>query len=337
MTRMPSIGAALLAASLVVPVMARAEDKPAGVTIGYLNLVNAQLVSKALGLHEKAMGVPIKWVKFGSGGDVNRVVAAGEIDFGGVGNPPASIGVTRDLPYQAVTVLNMLGPVESMVVRKDKQIASLKDLVGKSAAAPFGSTTHYLFIAALRDAGVKPTDVKLLDMAPSDAVAAWLRKDIDAAYVWEPSLHKMVQNGGEILVDSGKMAARGYPTWDVSVVLNGFATKYPSLVAKFARSECAAIDFWLKEPGKTSEIIAKELDLPIDDAQRMMAGTTMVPCAQQVTAEYFGSSAHRGKFVDTLIATATFLKEQDRLPAVKERAAYERFINPSYLEAALKP
>jgi len=332
-----SIAAALLAFAVWIPTAAHAEDKPAGITIGYLNLVNAQLVSKALGLHEKEMGVPVKWLKFGSGGDVNNAVAAEQLDFGGVGNPPASIGVTRDLHYQAVTVLNMLGSVEALVVRKDEHIASLKDLVGKTAAAPFGSTTHYLFIVALRNAGVTPTDVKLLDMSPSDAVAAWLRKDIDAAYVWEPSLGRMVQAGGEILLDSGKMAAEGYPTWDVTVVMTGFAAKYPSYVTKFVKSECAAIDFWMTKPAETAELVAKELGLPLDDVKRMMAGTTMVPCARQITADYLGTSAQKGKFVDTLVATATFLKEQGRLPAVKERAAYERFVNPSFLEAALKP
>ena len=87
-----------------------AQQKPDKVVVGYLNLVNAQLVAKALGLHEKEMGVPIEWVKFGSGGDVNRAVAAGQLSFGGVGNPPATIGIGRGLPYKGIFVLNMLGP-----------------------------------------------------------------------------------------------------------------------------------------------------------------------------------------------------------------------------------
>jgi len=328
------LAAALAAAFLAFP--AAAQDKPAAVTIGYLNLVNAQLVTKALKLHEKEMGVPIKWLKFGSGGDVNRAVAADQLDFGGVGNPPASLGVSRDLAYQGIFILNMLGPVESLVVRRDKNITSLKDLVGKTGAAPFGSTTHYLFIAALRSAGVNPTDVKLLDMSPSDALAAWLRKDIDAAYVWEPSLDRMVKAGGQILMDSGTMAGNGYPTWDIAVVMAGFAQKYPAYVTKFVKSECAAIEYWIKKPAETAEIIAKELGLTVVDAKRMMEGTNMVACDQQLTPEYLGTSAAKGKFVDTLVQTATFLKSQDRLPAVKDRAVYDRFINPSFIEAALK-
>jgi taurine transport system substrate-binding protein len=281
------------------------------------------------------MGVPIEWVKFGSGGDVNRAIAANQLSFGGVGNPPATIGVGRGLGYKGIFVLNMLGPVESLVVRTSKNITKAQDLVGKTAAAPFGSTTHYLIIAYLRGAGVDPTAVKLLDMSPSDAAAAWIRGDIDAAYVWEPSLNRMVQNGGNILMDSGTMAARGYPTWDIAVVMDDFAAKYPDLVTKFVKSECAAVDFWLKKPDETAAIIAKELSLPVDDARRMMQGTEVVPCAKQLTETYIGSSKARGKFVDTVIATATFLTDQKRLPKVEARQKYEDFVDPKYLESVV--
>jgi taurine transport system substrate-binding protein len=312
-----------------------AGPKPDKVVIGYLNLVNAQLVTKALGLHEKELGVPVEWVKFGSGGDVNRGVAANQLSFGGVGNPPATIGIGRGLPYKGIFALNMLGAVESLVVRESKNINKPEDLIGKTAAAPFGSTTHYLIIAYLRAGGVDPNSVKLLDLSPSDAVAAWLRGDIDAAYVWEPSLNKMVMNGGKILMDSGTMAARGYPTWDVAVVMDEFAAKYPDFVVKFVKSECAAVDFWLKKPDETAALIAKELSLPADDATRMMKGTKVVPCAEQATSAYLGTSKAKGKFVDTLVSTATFLTDQKRLPKVETRTTYEEFIAPKYLEASL--
>ena len=323
-----------LIASAALAQGAAAQQKPDKIVIGYLNLVNAQLVTKALGLHEKEIGVPIEWVKFGSGGDVNRAVAASQLSFGGVGNPPATIGAGRGLGYKGIFVLNMLGPVESLAVRTSKGIEKPQDLVGKTMAAPFGSTTHYLTIAYLRSAGVDPTTVKLLDMSPSDAAAAWIRGDIDAAYIWEPSLNKLLQNGGKILMDSGTMAARGFPTWDISVVMDDFAAKYPEIVTKFVKSECAAVDYWLKNPEETAAIIAKELSLPVDDARRMMKGTEVVPCGKQLTETYLGTSKAKGKFVDTLVETATFLTDQKRLPKVEPRTTYEGFIVPKYIEAA---
>ncbi len=325
--------ATLVVSTFALTAAARAEDKPAKVTVGYLNLVNAQLVTKHLGLLAKEMpGVDIKYVKVGGGGDMLRAIAGNDVDFGGLGNPPTAIGATRALPIKGILVINLLDYVESLVVRTDKNIASLKDLKGKTVAAPFGSTTHYLLLQALKDEGVDPASLKILDLAPSDIAAAWLRGDIDAAWFWEPNLDKAVKNGGKILITSGEMTKRGYPTWDIGVVMNAFAEKYPSYVEKFIKAECEGIDFWLKNPEKTAEIIAEELSLPLPDATRMMKGTGMVPCSKQLTEEYLGTSAKKGKFVDTLISTADFLVKQERLPKLLPRADFEAFIQPVYLE-----
>lgn len=312
-----------------------AEDKPASITIGYLNLVNAQLISKHMGWHEKELGVPIKWVKFDSGGAVNVAIAGGSIDFGGVGNPPSAIGVSKGLPYEGIFVLNMLGAVESLVARTDKNIKTVKDLAGKKVGVPFGSTTHYLLMAQLKKEGVDPQKVTVIDMGPADILAAWLRKDIDAAYVWEPSLDKIVKSGGTIILTSAQMAKAGYPTWDIAVVRKDFAKKYPELVSKFVKTEAKAIEFWHQDSKKSAEIIAEELALPKDDVSRMMAGTAMVAAKDQLRSAYLGTSNKKGGFVDTLYSTAQFLAEEKRIPAVLGKKQYEAFINPSYLEAAI--
>ena len=155
---------ALLAAAALtaLPALGHAADAPASIKVGYVDLVNAQILAKVLHLTEKAVGVPVQWIKFGSGGDLNRAVAANQIDFGGVGNPPATIGITQGLPYEGIFVLDELGPVDSLVARAG--INSVKDLKGKTIATPFGTTSHYELIAALDQAGLKPAEAKILDM-----------------------------------------------------------------------------------------------------------------------------------------------------------------------------
>jgi taurine transport system substrate-binding protein len=328
--------ASIAAATMALTGLAYGAEKPDKVTVGYLNLVNAQLVTKHLGLIAKEMsGVEVKYVKVGGGGDMLRAIAGNEVDFGGLGNPPTAIGITRGLPIKGIMVINMFDDVEAMVVRTSKNIRSFKDLKGKTVAAPFGSTTHYLLMQALMDDDVDPASVKILDLPPSDIAAAWLRGDLDAAWFWEPNLDKAVKNGGHIFMTSGLMAKRGYPTWDVGVVMNAFAEQHPDYVEKFLKAECAGIDFWLKNPDKTAQIIADELSLPIADATRMMNGTAMVPCDQQLTAQYLGASSAKGQFVDTLVATADFLVKQERLPKLLPRSDFAAFITPSYIEKAL--
>ena len=310
---------------------------PEKVTVGYLNLVNAQLVTKNLGLMAKHMPdvAEIEYIKVGGGGDMLRAIGANQIDFGGLGNPPATIGVVRGLPIQGTMVLNMLDFVEAMVVRTYANIKSFKDLAGKTIAAPFGSTTHYLLLQALADEGLDPADMKILDLRPADIAVAWSRGDIDAAWFWEPNLDKAVKDGGNIFMTSGIMEKRGYPTWDVGIVMNDFAEEYPDYVEKFVAAECEGIDYWISNPEETAQIIATELELPLADATRMMKGTEMVPCAVQLTDQYIGTSKERGGFVDTLEATATFLVSQDRLPEVAAREVFETFLHPEYLESVV--
>jgi len=310
---------------------------PEKVTIGYLNLVNAQLVTKNLGLMAKHMPdvAEIEYIKVGGGGDMLRAIGAEQIDFGGLGNPPATIGVVRGLPIKGTMVLNMLDFVEAMVVRTDANIKSFKDLAGKTIAAPFGSTTHYLLLQALADEGLDPADMKILDLRPADIVVAWSRGDIDAAWFWEPNLDKAVKDGGNIFMTSGIMEKRGYPTWDVGIVMNEFAEQYPDYVERFVAAECEGIDYWISNPAETAQIIATELELTLEDATRMMKGTEMIPCDRQLTGQYIGTSDARGGFVDTLQATAEFLVSQDRLPEVPARSVFEEFLQPQYLESVV--
>jgi len=323
--------------SLILASSTAVAEKPKSVTVGYLNLVNAQLVTKSLGLVQKEMpGVEIKYIKVGGGGDMLRAIAGKQVDFGGLGNPPTAIGVTRGLPIQGIMVLNMLDYVEAMAVRTSKNIKSFKDLKGKTVAAPFGSTTHYLLLKALADEGIDPASMKILDLRPNDIALAWARGDIDAAWFWEPALGKVTKDDGNIFMTSGIMASRGYPTWDVGIVMNEFAEKYPDYVEKFIKAECAGIDYWLNNPGETAKIIAKELELSLDDASRMMKGTEMVPCDKQLTAQYMGTSADKGQFIDTLISTGAFLYEQKRLPKAPSREIFESFLKPEYLETVTK-
>ncbi len=324
-----------LASSLAMTAAAHA-DAPEAITIGYLNLVNAQLVTKNLGLVAKYMpGVEINYIKVGGGGDMLRAIAADQIDFGGLGNPPTAIGVARGLPIKGTMVLNMLDFVEAMVVRTDEEIKSFADLEGKTIAAPFGSTTHYLLLQALADEGIDPASMDILDLRPADIAVAWSRGDIDAAWFWEPNLDKTVKDGGNIFMTSGIMAQRGYPTWDVGVVMEEFAEQYPDYVELFIKAECEGIDYWINNPAETAKIIAEELELSLPDATRMMRGTGMVPCEAQLGPDYMGTEEAAGGFVDTLLATSDFLVSQERLPGTPSRETFETFLVSDWLQTVV--
>lgn len=311
---------------------AMAESKPKEVKIGYLSLVNGQLISKHLRYHEKEMGVPVKWFRFNSGRDINTAMASGSLDFGNVGLPPSTIGLAGGLKYWGILNANVLGAVESLVARPG--INSVKDLEGKTVIAPFGSTTHYLLLRALNDAGVDVEKVKILDMAPGESVAAYMRGDIDAAFIWEPSLQRVVDAGGKIILTSAEMGARGAITWDIITVQPGFAAKYPGIVKKFIKSELRAIDYWYREPDESAKIVAEELGgISVEDARRMMAGTELLDLSKQLSPKFVGNSKKKGGSADDIVAVGKFLLSQGRIKNAVSKKAAQDFLHPEFMEA----
>lgn len=312
--------------------IALAEEKPQKVRIGYLSLVNAQLITKHLKYHEQEMGVPIEWFRFNSGRDVNTAMASGSIDFGNVGLPPAAIGIAGGMAYWGILNANVLGDVESLAVRPG--INSVKDLEGKTVVAPFGSTTHYLLMRAFTEAGVDVKKVKVLDMAPGEALASYMRGDVDAAFIWEPSLGQLVAKGAKIILTSSQMGARGAVTWDIISAQPEFARKYPDMVKKFIKSELRAIDYWHQDPEGSAKIIVEELGgITIQDARRMMAGTQLLDISKQLSPAFLGTSKQRGSSADDLVAVGKFLLEQGRIKKAISKEAAEQFIHPEFLEA----
>ena len=205
----------------------KAIKAPDSITIAYQAIPNADLIVKQQKLLEKALpDTKIEWKLFDSGGSVNEAFASGDIDFGLAGSSPVSRGISQGLPYRVVWIHDVIGDAEALAVKSG--IGSLKDLVGKTVATPFASTSHYSLLAALTDAGVDPTKVKIIDSEPDDIYAAWSNDQIDGAYVWNPNLAKIVADGGKVLVSSAELAEKGDTTYDLGLVSSSSPSSTPT-------------------------------------------------------------------------------------------------------------
>jgi taurine transport system substrate-binding protein len=318
------------------PTAALAQAKPEKVVIGYQDIPNEEIIAKQLGWHEKEMGVKVDWKKFDSGRDVNTAIAAGSVDIGLVGSSPAAAGLSSGVPYEVIWIYDVIAENEALVVKKGKGIAKFSDLAGKKVAAPFGSTTHYHLLVAFRVFGLDPKKATILDLQPPDMLAAWQRGDIDAGFVWEPTLIKMKEAGGEILVTSKQLADKGYITADVAVARKGFSEKYPQLVSTYLASLSKAVDYYRQNAAEAAKLQAKEFNLPEAEMARQMKTMVMLNGKEQLDAKYLGTCAKRGALAKALKDTADFLKAEKRIKEAPTLAAFEKGMNPCYLEKAVK-
>ena len=300
-------------------------EAPETIHIAYQQVPNGDLIVKNQGWLEEAFGpdVDIEWSLFASGGDVNEAVIAGAVDIGLVGSSPASRGLSTGIEYTVPWIFDVIGAAESLVATSD--ITTIADLEGKTVATPFASTAHFSLLAALDDAGVDATTVDIIDAAPDDIYAAWTRGDIDAAYVWNPNLAKLIAEGGNVLITSADLAAKGKTTYDLAIVSNAFADEYPDAVNVWAAQQDRAIQLINDDPDAAAEAVALELEITPDEAAAQLADLVFLTAAEQVGPDYLG-----GGLATNLFAAAQFNKDQGTIDNVQDESVYVAGVNDSF-------
>lgn len=300
------------------------------IKIGTMDLVNPDLLARKEKYYEKQLGVKVKIVKFDSGKDVNTALAAGSIDVSELGSNPTALGIGNGLDYDVIYIGDIIGSAESLVVKNSSNVNSVSQLKGKKIAVPFASTSHYSLLNALKQAGLKESDVKLLDLEPNDIHAAWKRGDIDAAYVWYPVLNNLVKDG-KILTGSDKLAKQGIITADLVVARRDFAKSNKDLVVRYIKALNQANDLDQKNKEQSIKDIAKTLNISESDAKFQRNGFEWVDGKKQLSKEYLGEN-----IANVLKNTADFLKEQGSIkksPSLKE---YKDHVQMKYLKEALE-
>ena len=300
------------------------------IKIGTMDLVNPDLVARKEKYYEKQLGIKVKIVKFDSGKDVNTALAAGSIDASELGSNPTALGIGNGLNYDVIYIGDIIGSAESLVVKNNANVNSVSQLKGKKIAVPFASTSHYSLLNALKQAGLKESDVKLLDLEPNDIHAEWKLGDIDAAYVWYPVLNNLVKDG-KILTGSDKLAKQGIITADLVVARRDFAKSNKNLVVRYIKALNQANDLDQKNKEQSIKDISEILNISESDAKFQRNGFEWIDGKKQLSKEYLGEN-----IANVLKNTADFLKEQGSIkksPTLKE---YKDHVQTKYLKEALE-
>ena len=305
---------------------------PATIRIGYQVIPNPELLAKALGLTEKAFpNTKIEYSSFDSGRDVNTAFAANGLDFGLAGSVPVAVGISQGLPYEVFFIHDIIGDAEALVVRDG--ITSTKDLTGKKVAVPFGSTTHFSLLALLQQDGVDPTSLTLLDLQPQDLVAAWQRGDIDAAYIWEPHLTRLVGDGGTVIITSADLADRGVLTADVGLVSKDFASNHTDALRQYIAVLDEAVEFYRAKPEEAADALAKELGLTPEEALASSKGIIWLTSAEQADPKFLGTPDKPGAFAQVLKDSADFLVGQKAIDKAADLATFQKHLRNDTLKS----
>ncbi|GAA1528844.1 ABC transporter substrate-binding protein [Nocardioides humi] len=303
------------------------------VRIGYQKIPNGDVVVKDQRILESCLPeATIEWSNFASGGDVIQAFGAGSLDLGLAGSSPSTkaLSAPLSLPVEVIWIHDVIGEAESLVVR-DPAITDIAGLKGKVIATPFGSTAHYSLLQAIADAGEDPADYKLINSEPEQVAPAWGKGDIDAAWIWDPTLSELKKDGGTVILSSADTAEAGKPTYDLGLASTSFVEENPAFLAVWAKAQDYAVQQILEDPDKAAESVAVEVGVTAEEAKAQFAGLTYLRAAEQASDDWLGR-----QLGEDLLATAEFLLGQDGIESVASADVYSAGVDPAVAASAGK-
>ena len=304
-------------------------DLPSKVTIGNQIGICPNAIAIAEGWLTEIMGVEVDIVYFEAGRDLVAAMAAGSVDIGQVGSPPASLAIANGVPCQIFYIQTVTGETSALIVRGNLGIRNAQGLIGHKIATTFSSISHYGLMKYLEINNVNPSDVDIIDMRAGEIAAAFIRGDIDGAFTWDPIVAEMKNNGGIMLTNARELADQGYAIVDVDIVRTEFAERYPDLVNAYVRIMDRAVALYRSDPKAAAAAMARHTGMTAEECLEQAEGSVWLTVNEQKSLRWAGSSALTVIFYNT----AMFFYEQGSISQEPSIDLFQRAVTNRYLVA----
>src|SRR5882724_3146902 len=165
----------------------------------------------------------------------------------------AILYLKRPDQFQYIVAIDDSNGGDGIVAKKD--IKTVADLKGKNVAFSEGSVSQFYLNVLLAKAGVKESDLKVVNMAAPEAGAAFVAGKVDAAVTWEPWLSRGKKTDfGQLLTDSS--TTPGLIT-DVIITTKDYTVKHPKATTGVVDAWNDAVAFARSNAAEGNEIMAK--------------------------------------------------------------------------------
>lgn len=281
--------------------------------IGYISL----FIAKEKG-YFKDEGLDLQMQSFSSPGDGLAPLLGGQLDAHFT-TADSVITALDKAPgrLEIVYMTDTSAGADAILAKSD--IATPADLKGKTVAATAGQCNELLLRKALTKYGLVPSDIKLTNMNPDDAGAAFAAGKLDAAVTWEPWITKVQGEKKGHVIFSSKEAPN--LILDVVAISDKTAKDKADETKAFLRALNKANELAISDPKAASEIAAKSLELKPEEVLDMLPKVKLYGATDNV-AQMKGPAIEVGKEL------AAFFKEVKVNDGVVDSS---NIFNPSYI------
>lgn len=178
-------------------------------------------------------GVKVEWAEFQSGPPMTEAIAANRLDFAGLGNLPVVTAQAADIGFVEISQIIDGKTNVAIIVPKGSKVTKIEELKGKKVAVAKGSNAFNFLYLGLNKAGLKPTDVEVIQLQPNEAQPAFEAGNVDAWATWDPYITTNVLTGkGTVLTDGQTL---GVLSPSFLIARSKLATEHPELVTRFLK------------------------------------------------------------------------------------------------------
>ncbi len=207
-------------------------------------------------------GIQIETIQLQSSNQLVDALIRGDIDIVVESSAvPALIAETIDsgkIKIFSASDITPETPFDSLIVKKDSTLNSLKDLEGKKIGVFPGSTATNLLKKFLSDNNVDISKMEFIQIVPANQLPALYEGSIDALHAYEPTTAIALQSGNAKKLYSSIYAEQlNHNPQGVALISTKFISENPQLAKKTIKAFNQASDFISQNDAKTREIVVK--------------------------------------------------------------------------------
>jgi NitT/TauT family transport system substrate-binding protein len=267
------LATALLLTATVVPLAGCGGDEagaspgePVTLRLGYFpNLTHATaIVGVEDGHFAKALGEnKLRTQTFNAGPEATQALLSGALDATYIGPGPSTNAYAKS-GGQAVRIISGATSGGAALVVKP-EITSVADLKGKKIATPqLGNTQDIALRSYLKEKGLETTqegggDVQIVPQENSQTADTFATGEIDGAWVPEPYLSRLVNEGGEVLVDERTLWPEGKFVTTNLLVRTDFLQQHPDVVKALLEGQVAANESVNDDPANAQKVVGTSI------------------------------------------------------------------------------
>ena len=274
--------------------------------------------------------------KYDTGVAQDSALLANALDIALPGATPTVSVIAQGGPATIFMLSDNEDSIEGLVARNGSGINKVADLKGRTVGVPFGSTSDYGLAGALDSVGLSRSDVHIVNLAPASLTAAWQKKEVDAAYVWDPFLTNLVESGGHLVQTIGqlKAATNGkYQIVDLYLAREDFARKYPTVLRAVATAIDRAAKYVNSNPAATASEVYGELGIPSADAAlTQIKGDHFYDATEDRSAQWLGTPGHVGGLAQLLEGVWEFSYNAGKVSSKPSLDVIKAHIDPSAIQ-----